>query len=75
MAAYLLLAGFPQNFRIAERNADMIRTSIRQAMEEATIAEVPIEMGNDPTNLPMLTVNGAALAWFTVVYADDPALD
>ncbi len=74
MAAYLMLAGLAQNFRIAERKASEIQDTVRAAMEDGTVVDVPIEMGDDPTTLPTLTVNGSALAWFTVVHTVDPAV-
>ncbi len=70
MATYLMLAGLAQNFRVAERDGDKLRGMLRDAMEDGKVIEIRTEMGDDPTNLPVITVNGAALGWFTVLTDD-----
>lgn len=74
MAAFLMLPGLDGNFRIPETSADDIRDTLRKAMEDGTVVEIQTEMGDNPLDQPAVTVNGAALPWFSVIITQDPAL-
>ena len=71
MPAYLLLPGLQGNFRVAEQDAQEIRDTLRGAIEKGTTVVVHAELGDNPLTRPTITVNGASLAWFTVIQVDD----
>ncbi|MDQ3933195.1 MAG: hypothetical protein M3340_01035 [Actinomycetota bacterium] len=75
MPAHLFLPGLQGNFRVPEREADEIRRKLREAMEAGELVEIETELGDNPLTRPVVTVNGAGLAWFTVIVMDrDPAI-
>lgn len=71
MVTFLFLPGLQGNFRVSERKAEKIAADIRTAMANGTVIEVEVELGDDPTNQPTVTVNGGALAWFTIASAPE----
>lgn len=76
MPAFLFLSGLQGNFRVAEREADAVRETLREAMKSGEVVEITTELGDTPLVRLVVTVNGASLAWFTVIVTDqDPALN
>ena len=71
MAANLFLPGLEDGFRIPERDADSVRAKLRKAMQSGEVVEIATAPSSDsPLVRPVVTVNGASLAWFTVVVSE-----
>jgi len=76
MPAFLILGTPPVvggNFRIPSGTpAQTIRDQLRHAVESGSILDVVYEMGDNPLDRQVVTVNGKALQFFSVVETADP---
>ncbi len=74
MAAFLFLPGLQGNFRLRHGTAESTRDAIEEAIDTGSTVTFEVEMGDNPLDTPSVTVNGAALPWFSVIETTDPAL-
>jgi len=50
----------------------VLRRQLAEAIQKGVTIDIQVEMGDNPLDTPSVTVNGAALQWFSVIETEDP---
>lgn len=70
MPTFLRIEG--ETWRLpANVNAQSVHQQIVHAMQNGTVTQVPVELGDDPRGQTSLTINGRAAAQFALVQLQD----
>lgn len=76
MPAFLILGTPPVsggNFRIPSGTpAQLVRDQLRRAIDTGSTLDVTYEMGDNPLDQHVVTVNGRTLQFFSIVETADP---